>query len=102
MQAPKNAEVGMTDCTKATEKLNSVGLTSALKLPHLGCSQGVGIIRCSQALRWDHNPQICTRSMCPQHSSKVHFRTAGVHPAALMRSPMKLRRTMQFRDLRNV
>ncbi len=32
--------------------------------------------------------------MCPPHFSKVRFRPAGVHTAAVKRSLMKLRRTM--------
>ena len=35
------------------------------------------------------------RSMCPPQFSKVRFRPAGVHTAALKRSLMKLRRTMK-------
>ena len=49
------------------------------------------------------NRRFLLRAMCPPHFSKVRFRPAGVHTAALKRSLMKLRRTMkptQFRRLR--
>ena len=45
--------------------------------------------------------RLLQRSMCPPHFSKVRFRPAGVHTAALKRSLMKLRRTMKPKRPRN-